>query len=498
MKTNLSESIRGLARALLYTTTKVFADFSLSPCDGQRVGVRGSLFGLLLLCIGFAFAAKVSATDLPPSATLQMQSANGNAVRLTVVNPGDQAWIIQRSSDLINWNEVDQWKVYNGSFQGTFNQDSAAPNFFFRAVYDPARQDFVSTTASALLLPAPPLNYANPLLPPSFHVQPILAQDNMPATNVTTDAGATLGRVLFYDKRLSINQTISCSSCHQREHGFADPRKFSTGFNGGTTARNAMGLSNARWYQRRHFFWDERANTLEDQVLQPIQNSVEMGMTLSALTNRLAAEPFYTNLFALTFGTSEVTSDRISRALAQFVRSIVSTRSKYDAGVPIGFANFTAQENLGRQIFFGQVGTATCAACHGTDNFVPGPNINNNGLEYPYVDKGLGGITGLAQDEGLFKVPSLRNIELTAPYMHDGRFATLEEVVEFYNSGVVNNPNLSPQLRVPTPPGAPLGPPRRLNLTVDEKAALVAFLKTLTDTNLAADPTVCDPFNYAN
>jgi cytochrome c peroxidase len=259
-----------------------------------------------------------------------------------------------------------------------------------------------------------------------------------------------------------------------------------------------MGLSNARWYQRRHFFWDERANTLEDQVLQPIQNSVEMGMTLNALTSRLAAEPFYTNLFARAFGTPVITSQRISLALAEFVRSIVATRSKYDAGVAIGFANFTAEENLGRQIFLGQTGNATCAACHGTDNFVPGPAINNNGLEYPYVDKGLGGITGLAQDEGLFKVPSLRSIELTAPYMHDGRFATLEDVVEFYNSGVVDNPNLSPPLRRRTPPGQPPGPPLRLNLTTAEKAALVAFLKTLTDRNITADEKFSDPFNYGD
>src|SRR5204862_3421855 len=141
---------------------------------------------------------------------------------------------------------------------------------------------------------------------------------------------------------------------------------------------------------------------------------------------------------------------------------------------------FTPQENLGRQIFLGQVGTATCSACHGSDNFVP-PNIFNNGLEFPYVDLGVGGITGRLQDQGVFKVPSLRNIELTAPYMHDGRFATLDEVVEFYNSGVVNNPNLSPPLRVPTGPGQPPGPPLRLNLTADQKAALVASLKTLTE-----------------
>src|SRR5207244_13369817 len=135
-----------------------------------------------------------------------------------------------------------------------------------------------------------------------------------PATNATTDAGATLGRVLFYDKRLSTNRTIACASCHQREHGFSDSRRFSTGFGGGSTARNSMGLSNARWYQRRHFFWDARDHTVEDQVLMPIQNAVEMGMTLEALTNRLAAEPFYTNLFSQTFRSAEVTDVRLSHA----------------------------------------------------------------------------------------------------------------------------------------------------------------------------------------
>ncbi|MFM8470113.1 MAG: cytochrome-c peroxidase [Limisphaerales bacterium] len=195
-----------------------------------------------------------------------------------------------------------------------------------------------------------------------------------------------------------------------------------------------------------------------------------------------------------------MTSERISLALAQFVRSIVSTRSKYDLGVTNNFANFTTQENLGRQIFFGQAGFThvTCAACHGSDNFVPGAPINNNGLENPYVDKGVGALTGLPQDEGLFKVPSLRNIELTAPYMHDGRFATLEQVVEFYDSGVVAHPNLSPPLRVPPGNGAASGTPLRLNLTPTQKAALVAFLKTLTDPNLATDPKFSDPFNYGN
>ncbi len=454
-----------------------------------------------VLAMTFAAVNSFAATAVLPSASLGMSpGTNQTTTRLTIQNPGNQVWIIQSSTNLADWTEADAWKVFNGTYHRNFPSGANEPRLFFRAYYDAARQDIVSTVNNALLLPASPFNYASPPLPPQFFVPPIVGQDNMPATNMTIDVGATLGRVLFYDKRLSTNQTVSCSSCHQREHGFSDPRQFSAGFNGGLTGRNSMGLSNARWYQRRHFFWDERANTLEDQVLQPIQNSVEMGMTLAALTNRLAAEPFYTNLFANAFGSPDVTSDRISRALAQFVRSIVSTRSKYDAGVGNGFANFTPQENLGRQIFFGQVGNppATCVACHGTDNFVPGPALNNNGLEFPYADLGVGGITGNPGDNGKFKVPSLRNIELTAPYMHDGRFATLEQVVEFYNSGVVDNPNLSPPLRTPPIPGQPPGGPLRLNLTPAQKAALVAFLKTLTDTSIATDEKYSDPFNYGN
>ncbi len=420
-----------------------------------------------------------------------MADAGGAAVR--IVDTANHAWEIQASSDLNAWGTIETLKVHNGHFQSLIRPLAPGPNFY-RAMLSSSLVP--STTENALLLPAIAHNYANPALPPNFLAPQIVNQDNTPINNATTDPGATLGRVLFYDKRLSINRTISCSSCHLQAHGFSDPRKFSAGFNGGLTGRNSMGLSNARYYLRARFFWDERATTLEDQVLQPIQDGVEMGMTLPELRARLAAEPFYTNLFTKAFGSAEVTDQRVSRSLAQFVRSIISTRSKFDRGVPLGFSNFTAEENLGRQIFNGQVGRATCAACHGTDNFVPGPNINNNGLENPYIDKGLGGITGLARDEGLFKVPSLRNIELTAPYMHDGRFGTLEEVVEFYNSGVVNHPNLSAPLRLPGPPNGPPGPPLRLNLSIAEKAALVAFLKTLTDTNLATEVKYSDPFNY--
>ena len=353
--------------------------------------------------------------------------------------------------------------------------------------------DLRAQSPAVPVLPAPPANYTT-ALPPQFLAPAVVQQDNTPADNPITDAGATLGRVLFYDKRLSDNQSVSCSSCHRQESGFSDPRRLSVGLDGSLTDRNSMGLTNARWYQRRTFFWDERAATLEAQVLQPIQDPVEMDLALPTLISRLGSEAFYATLFTAAFGSPTVTTDRISRALAQFVRALASTRTKYDAGVGVNFSNFTAEENLGRRLFNGEIGAATCAQCHGTDNFSSGPRINNNGLENPSVDKGIGAVTGRALDEGLFKVPSLRNVALTAPYMHDGRFATLEEVVEFYNSGVVAHPNLSPPLRARPPAQGPL----RLNLTAAEKAALVAFMKTLTDTALAADARFADPFPPIN
>ena len=446
---------------------------------------------LLLPVLTLPALAEVPFQVAAEEASIRFSQEAGGFV-LEVSDPGNHAWMLQSTDNLSGWTNVTTHRVFNGSLRIPVSPDG--PRRLFRLNSD-AAGEVSSSSANALVLPPSPYNYANPALPAHLLTPAILAQDNTPAANPTTNTGAALGRVLFYDKRLSANQTISCSSCHQAEHGFSDPRQFSVGFDGGLTGRNSMGLTNARYYLRENFFWDERAATLEDQVLMPIQNGVEMGMTLDLLVQRVDAEPFYDELFTAAFGTPEVNSTRISRALAQFVRSIVSGSSKYDTGVPLGFSNFTAQENQGRQIFQGPVGG--CATCHGSDNFVPGNNIFNNGLENPYVDKGVGEVTGLASDEGFFKVPSLRNIELTAPYMHDGRFATLEQVVEFYNSGVVNHPNLSPQLRVLPGPGVPQPPPpRRLNLTDAQKAALVAFLKTLTDTSVTNHPKYSDPFRY--
>lgn len=345
-------------------------------------------------------------------------------------------------------------------------------------------------------LPSTYFNYANPSLPTHFNIPPTQAQDNTPANNPVTDAGATLGRVLFYDKNLSANNTIACASCHNQADGFSDPDAFSTGFEGGLTGRNSMGLSNAKYYTRGSFFWDERAATLEDQVLMPIQDHVEMGMDLETLITKLEQIDYYPALFEDAFGSNAITNDRVSRALAQFVRSMVSYQSKYDVGratltpgqdiATTNFSNFTAEENLGKEVFF-TANLGGCGACHGSENFVA-PEPRNNGLEATFIDLGVGAITGVTTEEGLFKINSLRNVELTAPYMHDGRFTTLEQVVEHYDNGVVLNPNLSPPLVLPD------GSVKRLNLSTEQKAALVAFMKTLTDTEFINDEKFSNPF----
>jgi cytochrome c peroxidase len=350
--------------------------------------------------------------------------------------------------------------------------------------------------AQYLNLPASPFNYANPVLPAYLQTPPIQGQINTPAGNAVSDWGATLGRVLFFDKSLSKNKTISCASCHKQENAFSDFEKLSKGFSGGLTGRNSMSLINAKYYPNGRFFWDQRARTLEEQVLMPVQDLVEMGITIDTLVKRVQAQPYYPSLFTNAFGNASINSTLIAKALAQYVRSVVSYQSKYDQGritFPAApapppnapFPNFTAQENRGKEIFLSPQNA--CAACHGSETFTA-PGEKNNGLDATIVDRGFGTVTNNPADEGLFKVGSLRNIELTAPYMHDGRFTTLEEVVEHYSTGVKNHPNLSPQLKLPA------GQPRLLSLSAQDKAALVAFLKTLTDRTVTTDVKFSNPF----
>jgi cytochrome c peroxidase len=335
------------------------------------------------------------------------------------------------------------------------------------------------------VLPAQPNVYAGIALPAHFLAPGpgggVVTTDNTPSSNPTTDAGAALGRVLFYDGRLSANDGISCASCHQQQTGFSDPDRLSSGFAGGSTARHSMSLANARFYRRGRFFWDERAATLEAQVLQPIADPVEMGMPLEDLVLKLQATTFYAPLFAAAFGSPDITSERVARALAQFTRSLVSFNSRFDAS----FAG-AAQPNLGlltpqeAQGFLLFADPAVgCARCHGTHAHIAG-DVFNTGLDATITDAGAG--------NGRFKVPSLRNVAVRGRFMHDGRFTTLQEVVEHYDSGVRNNPGLDPGLR------APGGQPRRLNLTVAQKDAIVAFLHTLTDAQFLADSRFADPF----
>lgn len=334
-------------------------------------------------------------------------------------------------------------------------------------------------------LPVPSFAYSDATspLPAHFRVDdanigPAIGLDNS-GSNPTTDAGATLGRVLFYDTRLSANDQEACASCHQQAFGFGDTARFSRGFAGARTARHAMGLANARFYQLGRFFWDMRAPTLEAQALMPIQDKNEMGMTLDDAVLKVRVTDYYPSLFQAAFGTPDVTSDRIARAIAQFVRSLVSSQSRFDAAFDangkLDLSKLTSEEALGRQLF---VGVGGCTACHAT-NAVVGDAAHNNGIDAVVGDTGFKG--------GQFKPPSLRNIAVRPPYMHDGRFQTLDQVVQFYDSGVQPNPGLDNRLRTP-------GGPKRLNLTQQQRDGLVAYLRSLTDQTFLTALRFANPF----
>jgi cytochrome c peroxidase len=339
---------------------------------------------------------------------------------------------------------------------------------------------------STLNLPATPYRYASVELPAHFRHSG-RNHDNTPPENPLSDDGATLGRVLFYDTRLSANNTTSCASCHVQAHAFADPKPSSKGFHGALTDRRAMPLVNVRYYPRARFFWDERAGNLEEMVLLPIQSRIEMGQDLKRVITILRRDAMYPVLFARAFSDRQITEQRIGKALAQFVRSIVSYQSRYDEGraraqsAQDDFSNFTLQENRGKALFM-----RNCSSCHMKDGnehfFVQIPaNTRLRGND-PTADGGIGDVTLRTADLGSFKSPSLRNVEVTAPYSHDGRFATLEALIDHYSDNPIFDPNLG--YVIPAP----------LKFTASEKAALIAFLKTLTDRTCLTDARFSNPF----
>ena len=314
---------------------------------------------------------------------------------------------------------------------------------------------------------------------------------NIATDNPLTREGVKLGRMLFYEKGLSRTGTQACASCHIQQFAFNDTARFSLGVNGMRGHRNAMSVFNMAW-NSNEFFWDGRTHLLRHQSLKPIQDGLEMDETLANVVTKLQANNLYPNQFRRAFGSTKIDTLLISKALEQFMNSIVSNNSKYDEFLA-GKTTLTAQEERGRFLFFTEYNPAfpnesgaDCQHCHGGSNF-ENDKYMNNGLDDDanIADIGRQKVTRNAADKAKFKVVSLRNVALTAPYMHDGRFSTLAEVVEHYNL-VKNSATLDPSFAQQLPVG--------LQLTADDKIALVAFLNTLTDYKLTTNAEYKNPF----
>jgi len=311
-------------------------------------------------------------------------------------------------------------------------------------------------------LPATADNYV--ITYPAFLQSAMALNNNTPANNQLTNNTATLGRVLFYDKHLSKNNTISCGSCHKPTSSFSDNLQFSKGFENGLTTRHSMPLLNVAFYKSGKMFWDERALTLEDQVLQPIQNHVEMGLTITELVSKVAALNYYPALFQKAFGSTVIDSVGISKALAQFVRSIIPYQSKYDL-VKQNLAVFTPAEQAGEQLFLNAAPPppapqATCAGCHTPPLFITSQPVAPFGLADPN-DLGI-------NNTGNFKVGSLRNIAATAPYFHNGSVASLQAML----TSNIPAHRVAPQ----------------------DVQNILAFLQTLTDQTTISESKFADPF----
>ncbi|MBL7776462.1 MAG: cytochrome C peroxidase [Saprospiraceae bacterium] len=328
----------------------------------------------------------------------------------------------------------------------------------------------------------------------------------IPADNPMTEAGVQLGRRLFYDPILSADSTQSCSSCHLPQGSFTDNRATSVGIDGIAGRRSSMSLLNIA-YATNGLFWDGRSPNLEDQALRPVEDPIEMHNTWPNVIGKLKVHPSYPTWFRQAFGiknTGEITKELAARAIAQFERILISSgASKFDRYLQGDLDALDDDELDGKLMFFDEgavVGLpdAQCFHCHGGLTLT-GNNYFNNGLDSVasfdgFIDKGLGGFTGNASNNGKFRSPTLRNIALSAPYMHDGRFKTLEEVVDHYSSHGKPSPNrdpLIPQVGFPIPGSNPV---QYTGLTANQKKALVKFLHTLTDTPFVNNPDVQNPF----
>ncbi|WP_367390950.1 cytochrome-c peroxidase [Lewinella sp. LCG006] len=361
------------------------------------------------------------------------------------------------------------------------------------------REEFYYPEELAILqqtlnLPEKPLDY-NVVLPQH------LSRSGLFARNIDKDM-ATLGRVLFYDKALSSTGEVSCASCHKQELAFSDNKVASEGVDG-QTERNSLALGSVASFAAYYgvdlfgtfgvpFMWDNRFGTAREQAHAAFTSEVEMGLTIDELVSTVENLEYYEPLFRRAFENTQVTEERIMSAVAEFVDGLGTFDSKFDRAAEkstngldmnVNFSDFTAAENRGKEIYL-----TSCAGCHSSVFGRPVMNAANNGLDMQYEDEGIGGFTQLTSDQYTFKIPTLRNVAQSAPYMHDGRFATLEDVVDFYSDNIADHPKLHELLRDES------GQPKRLNLSDSDKAALVAFLETLTDVDYLQEVRYSDPF----
>jgi cytochrome c peroxidase len=315
----------------------------------------------------------------------------------------------------------------------------------------------------------------------------------IPTDNPMTVEGVELGRKLFYDKILSQDYSISCGSCHQPNSSFSDPNQFSAGVNGSLGNRQSMALVNLGW--QTSYFWDGRAQTLEEQILEPVPNPIEMHLLWQDAISRLKTHDEYPLLFLKAFGEEEITKEKTAKAIAQFIRTMISGNSKYDVmykfqnSLPLSVSDqellseVTAEEWAGMDLFFSLTG-GDCVHCHNG----PLMHVNifaNNGLDQNFEDQGRYLVTGNTNDIGKFKVPTLRNIEYSAPYMHDGRFETLDEVIMHYSFGIQNSPTLDPMIEFASQGG--------VQLDLQERELIITFLKTFTDLTFINNPEFRQP-----
>jgi cytochrome c peroxidase len=330
---------------------------------------------------------------------------------------------------------------------------------------------------------------------------------DLPETPLEYNVGSnnhlpTLGRVLFYDKQLSVNNSISCASCHKQEIAFADNLAFSKGFDNNNTLRNSMPIQNVAggsFFPEPGFggdffpsfsalFWDGRENNLQSMVLRPIVNHVEMGVRdMDALNKKIESLEYYDKLFTNAFGDNQVTTEKVATALSSFLMSITSNNTKFDKFLRQE-TELTDLELQGQELFFS---TYDCNQCHQTQNphgYIMAGTFANIGLEATPTDKGLGGVTKVNSDNGKFKIPSLRNVALTAPYMHDGRFETLSDVIDHYSEGIQDDPNVDARLRDSE------NRPMRMHIPEADKKAIIAFLHTMTDTDMITNQKFSNPF----